>query len=220
MKVAELVEDFDLYPRHDVDSQHVGYLTQAIQAGAQMPPLVAWKDGNRIIDGFHRGRALRRVYGDDAESDVLIKSYPTAKEAFLDAMQFNSSHGRTLTTFDRAHCAIKAANLGIDDSMIAQALHVDPAYIGGLRVDRSAKDQGGLYVPIKRTIRHMAGKRLTKSQQAANEKLSGMNQRFYVNQLLTLIESGMLDTSDEELMQAMGKLVEKIGEVIGAATAA
>ena len=60
--------------------------------------------------------------------------------------------------------------------------------------------------PIKQTIKHMAGKRLTKKQYEANEKLSGMNQSFYANQIITLIESDLLDVKNEKLIATLVRL--------------
>jgi hypothetical protein len=205
MKVGELVFDFDLYPRGSVSTHHVAELVRALEAGAEFPPLVIDKKTKRIADGFHRGKSYLRHFGDAHEVDVIEKPYKNETELFLDAIRYNASHGLKMDTHDKAHCAILAAKLGIDDAMVAAAMHVDPKYIGDLRVDRSATTGKGdkIQVPIKRTIQHMAGRHLNKEQVAANDKLSGMNQQFYVNQVITLIESNLLDDSNEELMERL-----------------
>src|SRR5688572_13414948 len=58
IKASELVEDFDLYPRGDVDGTHVLSLVQALEAGVELPPIIACKKTKRIVDGFHRRRAF------------------------------------------------------------------------------------------------------------------------------------------------------------------
>jgi hypothetical protein len=65
-------------------------------------------------------------------------------------------------------------------------------------------------IALKQTIRHMAGENLTAEQVAANDKLSGMNQMFYVNQLVTLIENALLDTGNAELMARLQHLADLI----------
>ena len=40
MKAAELVQDFNLYPRHKVDSTHVLHIRQARRAGEKFPPIM------------------------------------------------------------------------------------------------------------------------------------------------------------------------------------
>lgn len=217
LKCSQLVLDFDFYPRAQVDSQHVAYMVEAMKAGSEFPPVVICKKTKRVADGFHRVRARQRHDGPDAEIQVVEKTYRNDAELFLDAMRYNAAHGRNLTQYDRAHCAILAVNLGLDDEAIAGALHVPAEKIGELRADRSAK-HAGLQVPIKRTIRHMAGRTLNKGQVAANAKLSGMNQVFYVHQVCTLIESGLLNTDDAALMAALEKLRELLAGVLEAET--
>lgn len=66
-------------------------------------------------------------------------------------------------------------------------------------------------IPLKRTIRHMSGHQLSQAQANANAKLSGMEQLFYVNQLLTLIENELIDRSNPQLMAALDRLAAAIG---------
>lgn len=226
LKVAELVFDMTVYPRHDVDAHHVNDIARAMEAGAEMPPIVIEKKSRRIIDGFHRGKAYQKLYEPETEIDVIEKTYRDEQALFLDAIRYNSSHGKNFDSHDRAHCTIMALNLGIDDKALAGVLHVDEDYIGKLRADRVAfggkiepSIVGGgktnrLQVPIKQTIKHMAGKTLTNDQQAANNKLSGMNQSFYANQLITLIESKLIDLADERLMERLRILHEMLDDLL------
>ena len=211
LKAASLVLDFALYPRMEVESQHVTYIAQAIKAGANMPPVVICKKTKRVVDGFHRIRATLRVGGKDASIDVLEKEYRSDRALFLDAMRYNATHGRTLSTYDRTHCVLTAKELGIEVEEVAGVLHVEPAKLENLRVARSATADD-LHVPIKQTIKHMAGRKLSKKQYEANRKLGGMNQRFYVNQIIMLIENGLLDMDQNDLLVKLKHLGQLIGK--------
>lgn len=213
MKVSELVLDFDLYPRASINSYHAGEMQRSVEAGAELPPIVICKKSKRIVDGFHRQRVYSRLYGADYEVDVVEKSYRSDRELFLDAARLNAGHGLKMDTHDKAHCILRCIDLGISDGDIAAALHVTAEAIGELRVGRTAKttDKLEAVVALKRTIQHKAGKTLNKAQVAANVKLSGMNQVFYVNQIITLIEADLLDTSNEDLMARLVTLGELIG---------
>lgn len=199
IKASELVEDFDLYPRGDVDGQHVLSLVQAIESGVTLPPIIACKKTKRIVDGFHRRRAALRYYGDDSTVSVVLKTYKSDAELYAEAMMANSGHGRRLTAIDYSRAMTKGRALGLDDATIARCLHLTVDKVTELVIDRSAKF-GRITVPIKRTIQHMAGRSLTKEQTVANDKLSGMNQVFYVNQVITLIENDLLDKENENLL--------------------
>ena len=220
--LAELVLDFDLYPRADVDSQHVHYMAEAFNAGATLPPLVIDKATKRVVDGFHRVRMYRRVLPEGSKVEVLEKTYKNDAELFLDAMRYNAGHGRTLTTFDRAHCVLLAERFKIKPEQNATALQLTVDAVGKLRIERvgtlrSYGKSSERHIPLKRTIAHMSGQTLTKAQYEANDKLSGMNQLFYVNQLVTLIKNDLLDTENEKLLEGLRVLHELLDGVVATA---
>lgn len=205
--LASLVLDFNLYPRGQVSAQHVHYLVEAIEADAKIPPIVICKSSRRIVDGFHRHRAYHRVLGDDGRIEVVEMTYDSEAALFVDAMRRNNSHGAALTKFDKTHCMLRAEELGITMDQLASALQITTESIGALKTNRvgrlwTTKAQ----IPLKRTIRHMAGKTLTAGQQEANDKLSGMNQAFYVRQLILLLKNDLVDTENELLMESLKTL--------------
>ena len=209
MKLSELVMDFSIYPRASLDSQHVSYLREADDAGFKLPPVVVEAKSKRIVDGFHRVKMYRAHYGDDYEIEVLLKSYPNDRELLLDSIRYNAHHGRTLSRYDRTHCITLAAEMKIPEAELASALSIRVEKIGELRVGRTGELKIGntiKTIALKRTIGHMAGLRLNKGQQEVNERLGGMNQVFYVNQIIMLIQSGLLNTADENLMAKIADL--------------
>jgi len=216
IKVAELTEDFSLYPRQSVDSQHVAELCAAIESGAELPAITIDKKSKRIIDGFHRSRAAVRLDPDNAEVMCIEKTYRTVAAMFEDAMRLNAGHGRRLTAVDKTHCAVKAAELGVDPEIVAGVLHVDASKLGKLTVARTAK-YGKQVVSLKRPLMHLSGTKLTKSQFQANSGAAGNDQRFLVNQLLSFVQSNSIDTSDEKLMASLDKLRDALnGMLVGA----
>ena len=209
VKAASLVLDFGLYPRSKVDLHHLSEMCEAERAGVEFPDVVVDGKSKRVVDGFHRVRKQLTVYGEGATISCRFKHYKSEREMFEEAMQLNASHGRNLSSFDKAHCILRAADFGISDEVVAAALSVTEERIELVRTTKVATVKNGdgtLLVPLKRTIGHKAGKRITVKQQAANQKLGGMAQLFYVNQIILLIESGLLDTENEKLMEKVKQL--------------
>jgi hypothetical protein len=208
--VGKLVIDYNLYPRFEVDPQHVHYIREAIRAGVTLPPVIAIEKDLRIVDGVHRTNAYLKEFGPEHPIDVVLKSYKTDALAFQDAIRLNAGHGRALTRYDRVHSILRAEELGLSVDETAAAMGMTVKSLGELRADRigvlRAPGKEKEEKPLKRTISHMAGKQLTEAQITANDKLGGMNQSFYVNQLITLIENGLLDTKNERLMRRLAVL--------------
>jgi hypothetical protein len=216
MKAAQLVFDWNLYPRNNLDSANLRMITDARRAGDELPPVLIDKKSKRLVDGFHRTRATIAVDGSDAMIMVIEKLYHNDSEIFLDAVRLNAIHGARLDSCDRTRCLIIAERLKIDPEKIAGALHVSTDRLGPLMNTRTAKDHAGLRIPLKRTIRSRAGTELTDRQVEANQRLSGMSQVFYANQLIELIEAKLLDLSDERLLERLKKLHSLLDDVLAA----
>jgi ParB-like nuclease domain len=209
--ISALVFDYDLYPRGSVDSQHASEIAASMEAGVSMPPIIIDAKSKRVIDGFHRGKAYRRLHGESYEVDCIEKHYKTEAEMFLDAMRYNASHGRALTQHDKAHCLLLAEKFSIEPDAVSKALNLTPDRMGQLRSTRIGS-ASGQPIALKRTIQHMAGKELTPGQAAANDRSSGMQQLFYANQLIDLIENDLVDTSNSDLIEGLRRLSELLNE--------
>ena len=213
VKAASLVLDFDLYPRNNIDGHNVRSMMNTMETGIEMPPVIIDQKSKRVVDGFHRVRAVLKL-DSDGQITVVEKTYCNDAELFLDAMRYNAAHGVWLNSCDRTRCTHIAEQLSIPLDAVAGALHMPVDKLSGLKQDRTATVASRLCIPLKRTIRHMRSRRLTKAQSETNEKLSGMNQPFYVNQVISLIENKLLDLDDEKLMEWLERLDELLDEVL------
>lgn len=219
IKLAELVLDYTLYPRPSIDSANVTALVAAIEAGATLPEIVVDDKSLRVVDGFHRVAAYRKVFGDDHAIPCQVRNYATDAELFLDAVRLNAAHGRRLTTHDLARSTAIGRKLGATDEQIAYSMGVTSqrfekliaARFTGFKADERPERV------VKRTVIQLAdtGKRLTKDQIGAMPKIGGMSQLYYVNQLHLLIDNDMLDTGNEGLMARLAELGTKIATVCG-----
>ncbi len=213
LKLSELVLDFSLYPRATVDDQHVGYIAEAMEAGAEMPPIIVDKESKRIIDGFHRFKAMVRTVRKDMTQTIAVeeRTYEDDGDMFLDAIRLNATHGHNLTRFDRAHIMIMAKKMRLLPEQVATCLNMTVQVVSDLTTSRTARGvTPRSRVPLKRTIKHMAGKQLTQEQVDANKRLGGMNQLYYVNQIIMLIDADLLDPDNGRLIERLAHLGELI----------
>ncbi len=131
-------------------------------------------------------------------------------------MRYNGTHGAQLDTCDRTHCVIISERLGISLDDVAGALHMTIDRLANLKTSRTAVGTGGLTIPIKQTFRRFAGQKFTKRQQESNLRSSGMNQVFYANQLIDMIEAKLLDMEDERLIERLRVLHDLLDGVLTA----
>lgn len=217
LRANQLVEDPNLYPRAHVDDVHVGHLEDAIRAGAEMPPLKVEHGTLRIVDGWHRRRALQKVQGEDAKVACILCDYASDKELFLEAGRLNAAHGQKMSRQDRAHFAERAMQMEIDPEQIATALSMSVDALKPLTTAYFAHTPESKPVLIKNSVRHMAGQQITEEQAAVIPKLGGNQQSFYANQLIHLIDSGLLDKENPKLMERLKLLSEKLNALFSEA---
>lgn len=221
VKLAELIEDPELYPRHAVDGVHVAGLVRALEAGATLPPMVVDKKSMRIVDGFHRSHAYRRFLGDDGVVEITFKEYKNEADIVADAISMNASHGRRLDGMDQVRAVILAERVGLSAKTIARVLVITEARVEELRVRvatvaASSEDAvpGTHTVALKQSIIHMQGKRLTIEQAEAHRSLPGTSMRLLVDQLSKAIRTDLLDREDESLMAVLDELRKLISEYL------
>jgi len=217
IKLSELVLDFDLYPRAQVDSTHVRHLKDAIEAGETLPRIIADAKSKRLVDGVHRYKAYVAVLGLEAELEIEVRSYKSDGELFADAVRLNARHGRGLSPYDRVRCINQGEMIGLTVDQISGALGLTVERVSEIRLGRSATTADGKNVTLKSTARHLSGRKVTKKQVKANEKAGGMNAAFYVNQVINLIEGDLIDWENDYLAQQFAELkrvVENLDIVI------
>lgn len=212
MQVAELIEDFSLYPRSQVDGSHVQRLAEALLSGETLPPIIVDESG-RIIDGFHRRRATNRAYGDEAEIEAEVRHYSNDRERYLDALQLNARHGKGISGAELTGAILKAEQFKLKPKVVASALGITTDRIDKILQTkvahvRQAVTAHGKRVPLKRSVHHLAGKTLTKNQAAAMDMLPGQPQSLLIRQLIKLIETGSLDLANETVVGGLLRLRE------------
>ena len=205
----KIIVDETLYPRYNESPATITAYAEQMRGGAQFPPVKINQD-NKLIDGKHRLEAY------DLNG---IKQIPFIRERTKDdvdffrrAMTANSHHGQRYTGIDYANMVLKGRALGISDDEIAKLVYVTPGFLQEATRDWFALNSKSQQVAIKRTIRHMRGRKLTAGQVEANKKLSGMNQSFYVNQVLLLLENDLIDTDNGPLLEKLHQLQLALGK--------
>ncbi|MBA7465332.1 hypothetical protein ES707_00494 [subsurface metagenome] len=213
VKVTALVLDYDFYPREQIQSFHVRQMVEAMEAGVTLPPIIVDRKSKRVVDGFHRVRAYQKLYGRDTTIPTILKNYKTEADMFADGISLNTSHGRPLTPYDKARCIARAEELEMEPQLTAKALSMTPERLGELKASRIATYKMKP-VTLKRTMAHLAGEELTDEQYAYNVKAGGMNQTFFINQVIAMLEAEAVDWENDKVVNAFSKLHDLLNKAI------
>jgi len=228
IKLSDLVEDFDIYPRHSVDSAYVSDLARAIEAGDQLPLIRVDKKTKRIVDGFHRARAWRKVLGRGGEIEADIRSYPNEQELLKEAIELNAKNGRKLDQQDRSRSALLLERHGITLKEISVVLHTTETRVKELLTVRvvlvkpAAGSQDG-HAPEaeKRPAKPVAypqpgdgPREMTEEQYRVMESSNGHRTAQTVTQLTRELEAGVVDLDVPGLAEKLWGLTDMIAEIV------
>jgi len=216
--IADLIEDPDLYPRHAVDAAHVSRLVAAIESGADLPPVVIDADTNRIVDGWHRARAHRRAYGDDAAITVEARHYSSEADVIADAVAANAGHGRPFDSQDRTRAALMLQRAGFDNEQVARTLNITVH-----RVEQATKKVAVVRKkpePAKPIAWPQDGKvrKLNARQAEVMRSSSGWRPSQTMRQLARELEVGLVDLDDPNNIDALRELYARCSEALASVT--
>ena len=198
LPLPELVWDWTIYPRHDVDGSVIANLERAMRAGVTIPPILVEKTSKRIVDGWHRAHAWRRVYGDTAEIPVVLASYPNERALLEAAIAPNATHGRPLDSQDRTRSVLMLRKLGASDAEIAVVLSTEPQQVMRLALKvvrvRDGADGPVDVIPAKPVVWPVGDKPQTITREQANvaASASGLRTAQTVTQLIRQVEVGLI----------------------------
>jgi len=212
--IAALVEDTAIYPRHSVDDMHVNGLVMALRAGVTLPPVVAEAKSRRIVDGWHRVRAYRKVLGPQASIDVDLRTYKSEGDLLADAVALNSSHGRRLDRVDQVRAIYLLEEAGVQRERIALVLHIHETRVEQLRVRVAMAEpaEGGApeTIALKRPVLHLAGTELSKEQRTVHDSMAGTSFLLQAHQLRDALRFDFVNRADDRLIEALQELQHEL----------
>ena len=217
VKAIELIFDWNLWPRYEaeeLDSTNLVRMKTALRAGLALPPIIVNKKDNRIVDGFHRVKAVLSLYGDDAEIMAEFRDYKNDAEMFIESARLNNQHGLPLSPRDRAHVILKAHRFKIPVPIIAEALGMDGESAKEFLRKRTAKTKDGETVILSGGAQNLHGKILTKTQEDyVRGRIPGVSAQIYARLLLNALNADAVIFTDK-VIDALSKLRVKIDEVL------
>lgn len=211
IKLSKLNLDLNIYPREYPNDYHVDEIVEALKAGVHMPPIIVDMATYKVVDGWHRVKAFRKHLGDKASIEAELKDYPNEAAMFAEAIRLNAAHGQRLSRMDEAHCLAKAQEFKLDQSVVASLLNITTERAEDLVSKRLATSDDGDIV-LKGSTAHLAGQKLSEAQAGYNRKAGGLNQTFYINQVIAMLEGDAVDWDNGRVKNGLKKLLELLEE--------
>jgi hypothetical protein len=199
IETAELIFDPGIYPRKGIDNYNVIKLRRALEGGNKLPPVLICRSTKKIIDGVNRWTLAKER--DEPTIDVELKDYANDAERFRDAAQLNAIHGMPLSRSDAVRVIDIGEALGLKEPDFAEMLQTTLTDVQKLRpryARVSATEANGKFqkIPLKGSVRHLAGETVSPQQATALSSAPGPSYLLNVRQLGDAIRYRLLPPPD------------------------
>jgi hypothetical protein len=206
LPIDDVVEDYRLYPRSEVDGATVEQFREALRAGAKFPPIRVCSKTLRLIDGFHRKTAYRR----EQATHVLCSLEEVADDVdlFRRAAAANASHGRRYSVDDYATAVRLAKRLGLTREQISADLLLPLDRVE--KLERISAGRGHGHAPPERNVPKAGGK----PSKLVEKSMDTISQLTWTTSLLRCLREGHVNEQSEELRHQLEELSTVLGEYL------
>ena len=205
LAIDDVVEDYRLYPRSEVDGATVEQFREALRAGAKFPPIRVCAKSFRIIDGFHRKTAYRR----EQATHVLcaVEEVVDDIDLFRRAAAANASHGRRYSVDDYATAVRLAKRLGLTREQISADLLLPLDRVE--KLERISAGRGHGHAAPERNVPKPA-----KQSKLVEKSMDTISQLTWTTSLLRCLREGHVNEGSEELRHQLEELSTALGEFL------
>ncbi|HWS87981.1 MAG TPA: hypothetical protein VN282_13510 [Pyrinomonadaceae bacterium] len=206
LPIGQLVEDYRLYPRAEVDGSTVEQFREALRAGAKFPPIRVCAKTLRVIDGFHRKTAYEREHA--THVICSLEEVVDDVDLFRRAAAANAGHGRRYSVDDYATAVRLAKRLGLTREQISADLLLPLE-----RVEKLERISAGRGAPAP-LERNVPKPKPAKASKLVEKSMDTISQLTWTTSLLRCIREGHVNEKSEELRHQLEELSEVLGEYL------
>jgi len=214
LKIADIDERQDLYPRNNYNWQTAYDYQVSMKAGANFPPVVVTiqKGKFMLVDGKHRLEALKKNKETHVEAEILKPM--SDKQIYIEAIKRNITHGRIFSPQEKADICVRLKDLKISTAMIAKIVNIPASKIQGFVADRISFTTQGEAFAVKKPLRHLSGKTVKSDTPLVQIPFQGNSQVGIIDELTALIEENLIDFKDKVVIARLKYLKKILNKIV------
>jgi hypothetical protein len=202
----------------DIGWQTAYQYSQAMKVGDVFPPILIglFEGKHYVVDGWHRVKAKKLLY--EQYIDAVVKKYENFADMFLDAVKYNVSHGKQLSTQEKVRIIHKFEQMHFKLEQISKIIKVPLDKIELFQA-RTIMGPNGVPIYLKSVVA-----RAEPSEKAIMQvdmsKLSTRTIAALFEQLIEIIRSGIFSVEDEKAKSLAIELYGLLHEILEVAVEA
>lgn len=215
LKLEEVLFDKETYPRQNPDFVTVARYINAMKAGAKFPAITVALLNKKyyLVDGLHRLKATKAIKESHIEAEVI--NVKDKREIYVEAVKKNIIHGHQFSTFEVVNITITLEKWNMSKSQISEIVRIPSEKLSGFVAKRAIRVTGSTedgQSALRKTLNHLAGTEQAVDFDANTSSVKGgATQKELLDNLITLLENGWIDTQNEEVAERLIKLYKLLG---------
>jgi hypothetical protein len=213
LKVREIRFEQDLYPRNKPSWQLSHEYTEKVKMGIKFPPIIVgkYKGKKYLIDGYHRLDAYKNNKVEFVDCETI--NYNDKKQMFIDAVKYNSTHGRPYTFQEKIGIVMRLEKINVDKNTISKIIGISTNNIKRFKAERITTSPRGEQIVLKAPFKHLAGQGIDKEQMEANVRTVGKGQHQLISMLIRMVESDSIDLENKAIMASLKHLYKNLKNI-------
>lgn len=212
LKVEDITLINELYPRERVNWMTTYKYSEAMKSGSKFPPIVVAFLNKKyvLVDGWHRLQAMKNNGVEKVFCDVRVGMDKT--DIFKEAIKLNIRHGQPFSSYDLTRSILKLKRMKVPKGEISSIINMPVEKIERFMSKRITYVTGQA-VAIKKPLRHLMEQEISKKIINDQDNFRGQSQISLLEELITILKNGWLDTSNKVVAEKMEELMELIGSI-------
>jgi DNA-binding transcriptional regulator YiaG len=206
IRLGDLVADTKYQVRKKINEWIVSSLVQVLKAGLSFADDIVVDQDLHIVSGFHRYEAYKKVLSPDEKISVNVKEFKNEQEAYLFAVQDNTTHGVPLEQFEKKEIRLQLRDeFGISEEEISKILGVSLEKFQ--KWDADTVIVAGDLKPLKSGNSHLAGTKMTAEQYEHHRNHHTTSTAFHINKIIERIQDETIEEDVDAYLLALVNVV-------------
>lgn len=214
--LENLVADTSLQVRKEINGWVVSRLVQVLKSGNEFEDPIAILPDNRILAGFHRFQAYKRVKDPQEKIKVQVYQAKDEQDAYLFAVKSNLTHGQPLEEFEKKAIRRKLQGSGWTDEQISLFIGVSLDRLYKWDAERVVVQSGSKTEQMDTKPGTRLPKKLSKEQYAEHINHHAVSTVFHARKIIGRIKDGTIE-DDERTTEVLGELYACLQDALGEA---
>lgn len=214
--IDEIKIDEELYPRTHPDWKTSYIYSQSMKAGAQFPLItVNYLDGVYwLIDGRHRLVALKQYMKQETIKCEMLR-LRDRKAMYKEAIKRNIKNSKPLIAQDKVLIIITLQKMKTSMAEISEIIQMPIYKIKEFKASRVTSTISGEEIILKSPIKHLASEIVDDDVEEIQRHIStGDDQGQIIKQLITLLDKGLINKKNKNIMNNLKILYGLIRKTI------